>query len=88
MGYRLMYTVILLKRAKKFIDKLPQNEQRRLVAAIERLPDCPGVKPMQGYPDLFRLRVGDYRVIYRVDHGALQILVIDAGNRGDIYKQY
>ena len=83
-----MYTVILLKRAKKFIDKLPQNEKKRLVAAIERLPDGTGIKQMKGHDNLFRLRVADYRVIYRVDHGALQVLVIDADTRGDIYKQY
>lgn len=35
-----------------------------------------------------RLRVGDYRIIYRVDNGRLIVLVIDAGSRGDIYKRY
>lgn len=83
-----MYKIVLLKRAKKFIDKLPQNEKKRLIAAIERLPEGPGIKQMKGHENLFRLRVADYRVIYRVDHGALQVLVIDADTRGDIYKQY
>ncbi|MCR5782317.1 MAG: type II toxin-antitoxin system RelE/ParE family toxin [Clostridia bacterium] len=83
-----MYTVILLKRAKKYIDKLPQNEKKRLIAAIERLPAGPGIKQMKGYENLFRLRVADYRVIYRVDHGELQVIVIDADSRGDVYKKY
>lgn len=43
---------------------------------------------MLGYDDYFRLRVGDYRVIYTIDNGKLVICVIDIGNRGDIYKGY
>ena len=35
-----------------------------------------------------RLRVGDYRVVYTVDNGELIVLVIDAGNRGEIYNRY
>ena len=82
------YTIILLKRARKFMEKLPQNEKRRVVAAIERLPEEGDVKPMRGHDNLFRLRVGDYRILYTVDHDALRVLVIDAGNRGDVYKEY
>ena len=81
------YQIILKKRAKKFIDKLPQNEKIRIVHAIENLPEG-DIKPMQGYADLFRLRVGPYRIIYTIDEGQLIICVIDIGNRGDIYKTY
>ena len=34
-----MYQIIILKRAKKFIDRLPMNDKRRIVAAIQRLPE-------------------------------------------------
>ncbi|MCD7791783.1 MAG: type II toxin-antitoxin system RelE/ParE family toxin [Oscillospiraceae bacterium] len=37
---------------------------------------------------MLRLRVGDYRIIYTVDNGELTVLVIDAGNRGEIYNRY
>ncbi len=83
-----MYTVVIKKPAKKFIDKLPVNERRRVVDAIERLPDGEDIKRMKGHADLLRLRVGDYRILYTVDNGALVILVIDAGNRGEIYRRY
>lgn len=43
---------------------------------------------MQGHDEYFRLRVDNYRVIYALDNGNLIICVIDAGNRGDIYKKY
>lgn len=83
-----MYQIILKKPAKKFIDRLPQNEKRRIVEAIERLPGGTDVKRLQGHNDLYRLRVGDYRIIYTIDHGALVICIVAAGNRGQIYNQF
>lgn len=83
-----MYRVILKKQAKKFIDGLPRNEKRRVVAAIELLPNGEDIKPLKGHKDLLRLRVGSYRIIYTVNYGELVVLVIDAGNRGEIYKRY
>ncbi|MCD8109126.1 MAG: type II toxin-antitoxin system RelE/ParE family toxin [Clostridiales bacterium] len=83
-----MYQIILKKRAKKFIGDLPRNERERIVAEIEKLPDGEDIKPMQGHKNLFRLRVGSYRILYTVDNNQYIVLVIDAGNRGDIYKRY
>lgn len=83
-----MYQIILKKRAKKFMEKLPRNEKIRLIAAIERLPNGEDIKRLKGHEGLLRLRVGDYRVIYTVDHGVLTVVVIDIGNRGQIYNQY
>lgn len=42
---------------------------------------------MQGYRGYYRLRVGDYRVIYTIDNGHYIVCVVDIGNRGDIYKR-
>lgn len=83
-----MYKILLKKRAKKFIDKLPMNEKRRVVAAIERLPQGEDIKRLKGYDGLMRLRVGEYRIVYTVDNGELVVYVIDAGNRGQIYNRY
>lgn len=83
-----MYSFIIKKPAKKFIDGLPINERRRVVDAIERLPDSGDIKRLQGHSDLFRLRVGPYRVIYTVDNGQFVVCVVDAGNRGQIYNRY
>lgn len=83
-----MYRFIIKKPAKKFIDGLPMNERRRIVEAIERLPDSGDIKRLQGHDNLFRLRVGPYRVLYTVDNGEFVIYVIDAGSRGQIYSRY
>lgn len=83
-----MYRIIIKKKAKKFIDSLPRNERKRIVAAIEQLPKGEDIKTLKGHDGLLRLRVGDYRIIYTVDHGELIVIVIDAGNRGQIYNRY
>ncbi len=88
MGACVMYQIILKKRAKKFIDGLPVQERRRVVSAIEQLPNGGDIKRLKGHEDLLRLRVGEYRIIYTVDNGALIVYVIDAGNKGQIYNRY
>lgn len=83
-----MYQIIIKKKAKKFIDKLPMSERKRVAYAIEQLSNGEDIKKLKGHSDLFRLRVGDYRIVYSVDHGKLIVYVVDAGNGGDIYKKY
>lgn len=85
----MMYQIIIIKKkAKKFIDGLPINERKRIVSAIERLPDGEDIKKLKGHDNFLRLRVGNYRIIYTVDNGELIVYVIDAGNRGQIYSRY
>lgn len=83
-----MYKIIIKKKAKKFIDGLPQNERKRVVDAIEKLPNGSDIKQLKGHDGLLRLRIGSYRIIYTVDHGELIVYVIDADNRGQIYNRY
>lgn len=83
-----MFSVVIKKRAKKFIDKLPKNEKMRIVSAIEKLPDGEDIKALRGHRDILRLRVGDYRILYTINNDKLVIIVVDIGNRGDIYKRY
>lgn len=83
-----MYKFVIMKPAKRFIDKLPENDKRRIVSAIEALPDSGDIKKLKGKSGYFRLRVGNYRIIYTVDHGKLIVYIVDAGNRGQIYNKY
>lgn len=83
-----MYRIVIKKRAKKFIDKLPKNEKIRIVAAIEELPNGKNIKPMRGHDLLWRLRVGNYRIIFTKDNNEYVVIAIDAGNRGEIYYRY
>ncbi len=78
--------IIIEKKAQKFILKQRPDDQKRLLSAIARLPFEGDLKAMRGHENLFRLRVGDFRILYTVDHGKLIVCVIGAGNRGDIYK--
>ena len=79
------YTILIERPAEKFITKLPRPEKERVLRAIAKLPDEGDRKAMQGHPGLFRLRVGAF---YTVDNGKLVVCVVDAGNRGDVYKRY
>ncbi len=82
------YRIDIRRKAEKFIRKLPRQDKERVLSAIYRLPEGEDIKKLQGHEGLMRLRVGDYRIIYRMDNGRLIVLVIDAGSRGDIYKRY
>lgn len=72
------------------MDDLPDVYRDRVSDAINALADTPrppGCKAMRGEPHgTYRIRVGDYRVIYRVTDAVLLVLVIKVGNRGDVYR--
>lgn len=70
------------KQARKFLDNQERKVRQRLEAAIQRLP-AGDVKKLQGQP-YYRLRVGDFRVLFNRD-GAV-ILVVKIDNRGQVYK--
>lgn len=81
------YNILFEKSAKKFILKQPPEQQKRLFLAINKLPFEGDFKKMKGYTNYYRLRVGDYRVIYTKEDQILVIRVINVGNRGDVYKK-
>lgn len=64
--------------------------RRRIIAKAERLAENPrprGVKPLVGSAGEFRLRVGDYRVIYEVTDATQCVLVLAVGPRKDVYRR-
>lgn len=58
-----------------------------MLRAINRLPAGTDIKKLRGY-DLYRLRVGTYRVIYAVREEIMVISIENIDNRGDVYKKY
>ena len=79
------YKFVIEKVALKFITKQPAKEKNRILQSIYNLPNGDTIK-MSGKYNLFRLRVGSYRIIYSIEDSQLIIRVIEAGNRGDVYK--
>lgn len=82
------YKIDFDKKALKFIMKLPQDVKTRIFSAIKKLPFEGDIKTIKGYKGFYRLRVGDYRIIYTIDNDRLIVSVVDAGNRGQIYNRY
>lgn len=82
----MMYKIEVNKRSYKFILKQDKEQQTRILNAINKLPDNGDIKPLKGCNGVYRLRVGDYRILYTIDHDVLTVYVIEIGNRGQIYK--
>ncbi len=80
------YKIVIEKPAIKFLQKQPVAQRERLLLAIQGLPDVGDIKSMSGHENLYRLRVGTYRVIYSIEGMLLIIRVLTIGNRGDVYK--
>lgn len=74
------------KPAMKFLAKQPKPQQERLLRAIYKLPGEGDIKAMAGHDDMYRLRVGSYRVLYTIENAILTVRVLQIGNRGDVYK--
>jgi mRNA interferase RelE/StbE len=81
-----VYEIIIAPRALKQLEKLPTDVQDRIFGALERIKIRPEahVKKLVG-SHLYRLRVGDYRVIIDLERTELRILVIRIGHRKNIY---
>ncbi len=83
------YAVLLEKAAARFLLRLRDAKLKaRLDETIESLatePRPPGCRKLVGASDHYRLRVGNYRIIYRVDDGKVTVLVLLLGHRREVY---
>jgi mRNA interferase RelE/StbE len=84
------YAIIIEARAKKEMMALPRRDRQRIDQIILRLaddPHPPGVKSLHGKSKgLWRLRVGNYRIIYQVQPAELIVAIVKVGRRGDVYR--
>ena len=82
------YSVLILPRAQRELASLPQSAYERLKAAIGQLTETPrpqGCLKLRGR-DGWRIRVGDYRIIYEIEDGTRRVIVLHVGNRRDVYR--
>lgn len=84
------YTVEIAPAAKRQIRALPKAAQARVVERLRALAEEPrprGAKKLQGEAgDFYRVRVGDYRVVYSVDGKKLEVLVVKVAHRREVYR--
>jgi mRNA interferase RelE/StbE len=83
------YTIEFTTRAERALSALTGAEQLRIAKRIDSLgarPRPPGCKKLNGPESLYRIRIGDFRVIYSIEDRKLLVLVIRVGNRRDIYR--
>ena len=81
----MIYKIKIRPKALKFIKKQDRVQRIRIYKAIYNLPNG-DVKKLVGCKNEYRLRVGDYRIIYELNQNELVIIVTRADNRGQIYK--
>ena len=83
------YEVRLAHRAARALSALQRREQQRIRAALDLLADNPRPPTcvaMQGEDSVFRVRVGDYRIVYEVLDAVLLVHVVRIGHRREIYR--
>ncbi len=83
------YRLVWKRSAERELRKLPRETVRRLVEAAERLRDDPfppGARKLHGAEHTWRIRVGDYRLVYSVETGLLVIEVVRVGHRKEVYR--
>ena len=83
------YAVRFKPSADKEIKSLPAALQQRVVAAIDKLAENPrprGCKKVKGPGDLWRICVGDYRVIYAIADELLIVTIVRVAHRKDVYR--
>ena len=83
------YALFIEKRAQRTLSRIARQDRERIADAIRRLADeprPPGVKKLSGR-DAWRIRVGDYRILYEIYDERLVILVVDIGHRREVYRK-
>lgn len=83
------YAIELKPSAAKELRRLPKEVQRRIAKAIDRLGGDPrphGCTKLVGLDELYRIRLGDYRVIYQIRDKQLLVLVLSVAHRREAYR--
>ena len=84
------YKVEITASAEKALARLPKADLTRVARAITALAAVPrpaGCRRLKGHEDVYRIRVGLYRVIYSIDDRRIIVVVLKLGHRKDVYRR-
>jgi len=84
------YAIEVSPAAERELRGLPvtvQDKIRPVIRALANEPRPSGVVKMQGRDHTYRVRSGDYRIVYEIHDAVLQILIVRIANRRDVYRQ-
>jgi mRNA interferase RelE/StbE len=84
------YRIEFSHRAAKAYRILPEDARRRIEPKIDSLaenPRPPGVRKIEGEETAYRVRVGDYRIVYEVHDRVLIVMVLNVGHRREVYRR-
>jgi mRNA interferase RelE/StbE len=85
------YTVSIKPKVEKYLagirDRRLYGRLRDAISELGGNPRPPGCVKLQGADELYRVRVGDYRILYQIQDAVLVVLVVQVGNRREIYRQ-
>ncbi len=85
----MIFTLVYEKRFFKDLNKIPNVDVERIVSAVKDLSDDPlpkDSKKLKAGSDIFRIRQGNYRIIYEIDRVGRQVRILCARHRKDAYK--
>lgn len=85
------WQVIIHRKAEKTLKRLHGEMLERIRDAVRSLAEDPrpiGYKKMSGYDNLYRIRVGDWQIIYAIEDDRLIVLVLEVAPRSGIYRNY
>jgi len=84
-----LYRLIITRQVEKQLDALPRQVASLVEPHIDALHADPrpfGVKKLKGYTDTYRVRVGNYRMIYSIDDRSQTVTLLTIDNRKDVYR--
>jgi mRNA interferase RelE/StbE len=83
------YRVVILPRVQKSLDKIPSpffELVKKRILSLGDDPRPPGCQKLKGRDRAWRVRAGDYRIIYEIDDTVVTVTVLDLGHRREIYR--
>jgi len=85
------YTVEVAPAAERQLKALPKPIRTQIGRRIDKLADNPrphGIQKITGEDDLYRVRTGDYRILYKINDQEILILVVKIGDRKEVYRRF